>query len=517
MEDDKELNKVMDEAENTPINTTEEDKTQAKILVDFVLNSEAKLFHDQFDNAFIAINGDGSKILKLKSRGFKTWLSHKGWEKLDKAIASATIETAVRTLEGYAIHKKEEIKLHVRIAGLDGKIYYDLGESKTVEIDEDEWQIITPSPILFYNFSHQRPQVTPVGGEALTKIYDFIPSPQDKRQKLLLLVWLVAAIMPDFPHPILLIHGPQGSRKTTLSKLLRRLIDPSIMETLTASGDNKEYVQLASHHYLLPLDNLSNIKPEFSDILCRTVTGEGMSKRELYTDDDDIIYSFRRVVAMNGINLVVSKPDLLERSLIIELERPSVYQEEAKMLSKFDEVRPQLLGALFDTASASMDAFKKIEMPKQIGSFRMADFVRWGCAISHVLGYKAEDFIGALVWNLERQNAEAIEDSPIAQVVIDFMAERTNYSESPTVLFKELRNLAENMNIDVKQRAFPKNPNWLWRKLEIVSTNLLAFGIKIEKDKQGARRITITKTGKSAVNAVSGVQSEQRDKTDMNF
>lgn len=495
---------------------SESEKNLTEQLVELVLTKNVKLFHDQFDNGFIAVEEDGHKTLKLRSRGFKSWLSHLGWNELGKAVSSGTIETAVRTLEGHATHDSEEIKLHVRIAETDDGIAYDLGDGRAVLVNKDEWKILDPAPILFYRFGHQRLQVAPIPGAEIEieNVFNFIPTPKEPRQKLLLLIWLVASVLPNFPHPILVVHGPQGSRKTTLFKLLRGLIDPSIMETLTAHGDSREYVQLASHHYFLPLDNLSPIKPEFSDLLCRTVTGEGMSKRELYSDDDDIIYSFRRVVAMNGINLVVSKPDLLERSLIIELERPQNYKEEGVLMAEFEQARPQLLGAIISAVQKSIKVYPEMELPEQISNFRMADFVRWGCAISIAIGHTAEEFIDALTQNLIRQNAEAIDDSPVAQVVIAFMEDKTHYQATPTDLLLVLQELAIKLKQDTRQREFPKTPNWLWRRLQVVATNLMALGIKVSRDKDGARLITFTKIYESGVNAVSGVM-EDSDEADV--
>jgi energy-coupling factor transporter ATP-binding protein EcfA2 len=509
MQDEESVETMIKEVES------EEDKSVARMLVNLVLECNIQLFHDQFDTGFIAIHGSNRKILKLRSRGFKTWLSNLAWQEVGKAASASSVETAIRTLEGQAVHENEEIQLHVRLAKQAGNVWYDLGNGKAVQINKDSWQIAAPAPILFYRFAHQRPQTEPLSGSSLEKIYDFIPTPKDQRQKLLLLVWLVAALLPDFPHPILVVHGPQGSRKTTLFKLLRRLVDPSIMETLTTHGDTREYVQLASHHYLLPLDNLSPIRAEFSDMLCRTVTGDGMSKRELYSDDDDIIYSFRRVVAMNGINLVVSKPDLLERSLIIELERPAKYEEEAALMSKFEEFKPYLLGALFDMVRDSIRLFQQIELPADIGNFRMADFVRWGCAISQALGHTTDEFIQALVHNLLRQNSEAIDDSPVAQVVLAFMEDKNFYRATPTELLNQFQTKAIALKIDIKQKEFPKNSNWLWRRLQVVATNLLALGIKIEKEKDGARLISLSKVHTNVVNGVSGVQQDSSDNNEL--
>jgi hypothetical protein len=48
------------------------------------------------------------------------------------------------------------------------------------------------------------------------------------------------------------------------------------------------------------------------------VTGSGFSKRELFTNDDDVIYNFKRCIGINGINLGATKSDLVDRGLIIE-------------------------------------------------------------------------------------------------------------------------------------------------------------------------------------------------------
>ena len=58
-----------------------------------------------------------------------------------------------------------------------------------------------------------------------------------------------------------------------------------------------------------------------ADMLCRGVTGGAFSKRELYSDDSDVILTFKRPMIITGINIPTHSPDLLDRLLLIELER----------------------------------------------------------------------------------------------------------------------------------------------------------------------------------------------------
>ena len=51
---------------------------------------------------------------------------------------------------------------------------------------------------------------------------------------------------------------------------------------------------------------------------------------------------------------------------------------------------------------------------------RMADFTVWGCAIAEALGYKKEEFLDAYSSNIQAQNREALEGSPIGELIITF-------------------------------------------------------------------------------------------------
>lgn len=85
--------------------------------------------------------------------------------------------------------------------------------------------------------------------------------------------------------------------------------------------DINELVQQLYHNYIVYYQNLSTIKEWISDALCEAVTGTEFSKRQLFTDDEDIIYFFQRCISFNGVNLVATKADLLDRKISIQLER----------------------------------------------------------------------------------------------------------------------------------------------------------------------------------------------------
>ncbi len=164
--------------------------------------------------------------------------------------------------------------------------------------------------------------------------------------------WLVTAYVPNIPRPMLVVYGDQGSAKTTAEKMLLELVEPSSTPCLR-TRDASELVQALAHRYAAVLDNVSSLPVWLSDLLCCAITGDGFTKRQLFTDDDDIIYSYRPALLFNGINVAISKPDLLDRSLLIQLDRISDdgRREELELWKDFHPKRPAILGAIFTQLS----------------------------------------------------------------------------------------------------------------------------------------------------------------------
>ena len=158
-------------------------------------------------------------------------------------------------------------------------------------------------------------------------------------------------------------------------------------------------------------------------MLCRAVTGNGFSKRILYSDDDDFIYRFRRCVGFNGINVAATRPDLLERGLILHLKRiPEEKKRKLKHLWKqYDRIKPQVLGFIFDTLVKVLNRLKEVQLKKYP---RMADWAEICEVISRCLGYPENAFLNAYYKNIAAQNDKALESSLVATAIIKFLALR---------------------------------------------------------------------------------------------
>lgn len=469
-------------------------------LVAMALGGDLLLFHDQFQEPHAAIHGDGREIMRVKSKNFRRWLARLAWEQSQKTVSGEAMQSALQTLESKALFDGKPYELHVRMARHENAMWYDLGDGSAVCTDQNGWQIIERPPILFRRLSHQKPQTHPQPGGKVEDVLPFV-NLRGEEEKILLQVFLITGMISGFPHPILITHGPQGSAKTTLGRIIKELLDPSQLKTITAHTNVREFVQFASHHWVFILDNLSEMPEWLSDALSRACTGDGLSKRELFTDDDDIIYSFQRVIGLNGINLVVEKPDLLDRSVLMGLERVPDNQRlrEEDLWERFELAKPFILGAVFD---ALCGAIQRIDNVKLASYPRMADFTRWGCAIAEALGHLQTEFLNAYSANVNRQHDEAIEASLVAIVVVKLMEEQDLWEGSPTELLNALKTTAETLSVDLKAKGWPKTANVVWKRINEVRPNLAAKGIIAERSKGKERIITIRRSGAEGVGAV---------------
>jgi hypothetical protein len=121
------------------------------------------------------------------------------------------------------------------------------------------------------------------------------------------------------PYPLLAISGEQGSAKTVLSKLLKALIDPNATPVRALSREQRELMIAVNNSYLLAFDNLSGLPDWLSDVLCRLATGGSFAVRQLYTDDEEVLFEAARPILLNGIEEVVSRPDLGDRAIFLTL------------------------------------------------------------------------------------------------------------------------------------------------------------------------------------------------------
>ena len=460
----------------------------------YVLEAGAELFHDQHGDAFIAYMNEGGlrEIWPLKGKAATDLMSFLFYELEGKGLAGEALATARGTLAAHARFRGSRHELSLRVAEHDEAFWYDLGDWRAVKISSASYEVVKHPPVMFRHYAHQTVQVEPQSGGNVDEFLCLL-NVRDTATRLLLKVYLVASLLAGIPLPLLIIYGEQGSAKTILFKLLRALIDPSSLATLAPPANIREFIQVGAHHRTVYLDNLSSVPEWLSDALCRLCTGEGFTKRELYTDDNDVVYAFRGLGGVSGINLVATRPDVLDRGVVVKLEPISDGQRvpEEVLWARFDAMRPRVLGAMFDALVAAMRLRSEIDI-EQLP--RLADFAKWGVAIAQVLGHGADEFLQAYGVNVASQNQAALEDSLVAQALLRFTEIAPEWTGTSTELLAELVAKAEQLQVNVKAKQWPKGANVLSKRLHEVAPNLRRVGVDLgERSVHGVTRWSLSR------------------------
>jgi hypothetical protein len=373
-----------------------------------------------------------------------------------------------------------------------------------VRIDETGWYVVNEAPVFFRRYDCTAAQVEPVKGGTLDDLWVFL-NVSDARIRRLIEAWILAGMIPDIPRPLLAVYGDHGSAKSSACKVLLNLIDPNI------GGIGKDeigIVQGLAHRFAAVLENVSHISDWLSDALSRAVTGEGFSKRQLYTDDEEIIFSYRRLIMVNSIGAVISKADLLDRTLIVDLERipDDLRKQETEFWQQFEKSRPLLLGATFDRLAG---AIKHRQQQLTFQTLpRLADFAAWAMADRAARGLDHEVFLADFAPNIEEQNEHALAESITATVLLNWLAENKieEWSGQPYELHGELKQHAAAMKVSEKE--FPSRPATLSKRLKEIRPNLMAQGWDVDLGRAKSRVISITRNNRKFPDATDSTDAE---------
>ncbi len=467
--------------------------------------------------ARIAVDGH-VEIHALRSEAFQYWVTLNYQRRRIPVPSEGRLKSMVRTFEADAARLGSTENVWVRVADGNGRgrpgrhleahrhpdvvvpsstdagpVYYlDLGDSswRSVEIRAEGCRIVDHAPVLF-----RRP-----------KAFGELPAPQwdgsiELLQKYtniadadfpLLVAWLTAALRPTGPYPILILNGEQGSAKTTLARVVRRLIDPNSAPVRGLPTSQRDFMIQAHNSWILAYDNIRSVSKSLSDVCCRTATGGGFSTRSLHSNDDETLFEIERPVIFNGIDDFARSSDLIDRCVFLHLPAISdvARQRERAYWSEFDAECPRLLGALLMAVAAGLRTLPQINLPV---SPRMADFADWGEAVIRGLGGEPSSFLNRYNDNRRAACDSALEDCPVAEAsrrLAESLAEPWQLTASEL-----LRALAGYAPQGVTRTAqWPKTPRSLSCALRRILPQLRTVGIIVTFDRvDNSRMITISK------------------------
>jgi hypothetical protein len=487
--------------------SAESDPLQTETLLE--LAEEMELFHDPNKDPFASFQvGEHVETWPIRSRSFRRFLAREFYRTVGRPPNPQTLRSALDVLEARAMFDGPELPTFLRLAEHEGRTYLDLANVlwQAVEITAIGYRVVAEPPVKFRRTRGMLPLPHPRPGGSVDELRRFLNVGGDSDWHLML-SWLLANLRPRGPYPVLVLNGPHGSAKSTVNDVLRSSCDPNTVPLRAEPRDVRDLMIAATNSWCICLDNVSHLKPWLSDALCRLSTGGGFGTRALFTDAEEMLFEAQRPVALNGIEEIAARPDLLDRSLVLTLpEIPDDRRvDEQRFGAEFEEARPRILGALLQSVCAGIKNLPTVQLTR---SPRMADFACWTTAVEPALGWPSGTFMNSYAGNRENVNQLALEASPVAVAI--FQIDHFEGIASDLLQF-----LAGQVSESVrKQDEWPKSARALSGALRRIAPNLRAAGVQVAFTREATARrrrlITITRIPLPTVHTVQTVHSDER-------
>ena len=479
----------------------EEPLSDAEVLA--AIAQEARLFHTPSRESFASVPvGEHCENWPVRSREFRLWLTKRFFQKRRRAPCQALLSETLYQIEARAQFGARQEEVFLRVAGQRRRISIDLCDRdwQTVEVTSKGWRIVRQSAIRFRRAPGMLSLPAPRRGGSINELRPLLnlDAASGKLDDWYLLVsWLTSALRPHGPYPVLILGGEQGTGKSTAARILRRLVDPSVVALRRPPRDERDLMITAQNSWLVTLDNLSRIGTRLSDSLCTLSTGGGFSTRKLFSDSEEALFWAERPVLLNGIEDLAERGDLLDRSLILTLPMvpPRKRLEEATLWRRFERSYPRLFSGVLWTLSRALRELPRVrlrELP------RMADFARWGVACERALRWPEGAFLAAYERNLEAANDQAIHSLSVGPVIVEYVTSqpRSRWVGTSGELLEGLRSHAGRRAC--ADRHWPRSPQQLGQLLRRLGVNLRRGGFEVRywrQGKQSTRMISIRKVG----------------------
>ena len=456
---------------------TQKPTSQATVLIE--IGRRLDLFHNADGDHYAALQKHGHReVWALRSKPIKEWLQHGYFKLTGKGCNGQALNDALDTLGAMARFTGTQRDVNYRVAvASDGAIYIDLGTKDwiAIEITPQHWQLVTTPPVMLTRTPKTLPLPLPVrSGRGFAQFQALFHL--DDRQTLMIIAWMLAALRGVRPFPVLILEAEQGSGKSTLARAIKSLTDPATNALRSPPKDETDLATAAANCWVLSVDNLSGISPGLSDAICRVSTGGSISTRKLYTDGEEYSVEITRPVILNGIDELPTRPDLLDRSLIISLKQVAEDQRrtESDLRTEFERIRPEVFG---DLLTATQTALANIATTTLDRLPRMADFALWVVAAEPALPGKPGDFIEYYRQDISNHAADAVASSSFGTELLRYLEARGGYEGNAYTLLTQLNQQIDDRD---KNKYWPTSGKGASNQVRRLAPALRKLGFKVE-------------------------------------
>jgi hypothetical protein len=396
-----------------------EQKEAAELQAAEKISSEIipHLFADKERKAWASLFiHDHYETFEVMSEEMEHYLEGLYFRERGEAMPLKMLKEMLRQLRAKALYGGEEKSVFLRVAENSGVLYIDLGDSKrqVVRITAAGWTLEDQSPVFFRRPEGMLPLPIPESGGSLDELEPFLNQSPD--QFILSKGFLLASFHPKGPYFIMVLNGEEGSAKSTATRIYRALIDPNKIPASGEPRNDRDIRVMALDNYVLAYDNIERLSPKISNAICRVATRGGHVERGLNTNQKRVRFpDICLPQIINGIPSFVAKPDLLSRSIVLQLRPVERARTEDEFWRDFDNKKGRIFGAILEYLVEGLRNYSHLNQPANL---RMAD------AITFVVACGITDYEARFRQNLTNSNQVLLEEDEVAKGIIALMRRR---------------------------------------------------------------------------------------------
>lgn len=458
------------------------------IIMELLKEFEYKNTNDTIFALIETVNG--KEELSMESVAFRNIIANHYFQKTFKTVNPSLLKSCISCYYGYLYETllKTTTRFRIFMEDDNSAIYIDKGDKDYhyYKITVDGWSEETGGDKYFKRSPSTAELPSPSRKGNVKRLFKYCRIPD--KMKNVFIAFVVSCFI-DIQHPCLVIQGEAGSSKTTQSKILKMLIDPCTFNEPHIFPKNAEELKdIYTQMYLASYDNLDRLTRKQSDFLCSAITGVQLIRRKLFTNSESCSYFLRQPIILNGISGIVSKEDLMSRSIVLTLPKllKSERKSERLLMKEYKEDLPVILGGIFDILSEMLGTYKEETFDD---TPRMADFYEFGYYICEAYG-KGDDFCKEYLSLVDNQEKHvSAENANLFGLIDALMEENENYwYDTVGHTWEELKEYSYEYDI-----SMPNAPNKLSKELSDCKKYLEENGIKFEfsRDSENCRCIEI--------------------------
>ena len=458
------------------------------VSIDTTGQSQRELLLKVADDAEVWRNRDGETYLSipvgdhvehhaLSSRAIRDWLHSEVAQRFTQngrpaSVGDSAFRDALPAIEARYFGLKRDQDAPLGIAEHGSAVYIDGGtpDWAAYKVTSSGWSLVprAPVPILRTQKAAARPLPATPDILALRAVLPML----DHSQFCLLVAWCLGALAPLPAYPILIVAGEQGTGKSSLVRLARRLVDPTRGDLLQPPANDRDLIAAARHNRVCAFDNLSGLKADLADSLCRLCTGAEIGGRALYSNHDQATFTATRPIILNGIPDLATRGDLANRSILLRLDPITKRQTEADLRAGIEAALPGAFAGLLDALACGLRRREETPPPDT----RMSDWARLVVAAEDRLPWIPGTFLDALAANTSEAAAISVESDLVASSI------RALLDRGTGCWVGLVSRLFEVLSVDVdpvtkRSGDWPTTPSWFGTRLRRAAPALRTVGI----------------------------------------